>query len=303
MSPVRIAIVLAGAALAAAPAQALAAPEALSPGPYHGGALAEGGPALAYLRLAEDGRSFEAAITLRADCDDYPVPVQARIAVPEAELAEDGTATVVRSVTGDVSGPDGRPAREDGTSTVTVAFAPDGRVTGSVRLASTFRDAESGEPVADCDTGEVAFAARIVAAGSSRGRFRRPRRAGDLLGVAGVQPLVARVSARGDVEGLAFVYRSGCQLRADGRGTRRIVNLPDFRVRPDGRFSVRASQLLLVPGGEERVRIELRGRSRPDGTLRATVRLRGERDSGDTCDSGRLRIRTLPALDGDDVPG
>lgn len=285
--------------LAAPAAAAGAAPAEREPGPYHGGALPETGPVLAYLNVAEDGRRFEALITLRAECEDFAVPVQARISVPDARLDADGEATVTRRIEGSASGPDGRPAREEGESTVTVRVGRDGRASGTVRLASTFFDAEDESEVASCDTGTVAFRARQVR-GVPRGRARVPREATDLVGVAGVQPLVARTTAEGDLDGIAFVYRSSCQPRSDGRGARRIIFLPEFRVKSDGTFRVRASQQLLLPDGEEAVRIDLRGRFGPRGTVRARLRLRGvlEREGdeapGKSCDTGSMRVRMLP---------
>ena len=310
----RAAVVAALAGVLALPlgSAAAAAPPARAPGPYHGGGLPESGPVLAYLLVGQDGRDFEAAITLRAACDAYGVPVQARIAVPEGRLEADGTATVEREFTGTAAGPDGRPAREEGASTVTVSVGRRGAASGTVRLASTFFDSETGEEVARCDSGEVAFQAQIVprSVGRRGARSRLPRSEGTFLGVAGVQPLVARVAEGGQIDGMAFVYRSGCQLRPDGRGTRRIIFLPEFRVRRDGSFRVRASQQLLVPDGREEVRVELRGRYVPGGALRATVRLRGalfspdvdvDSDDGETrpakrCDTGKLPVRALPAL-------
>lgn len=312
MSAVRLravpAVLLAALAL---PAGAQAAGERI-PGPYHGGNVRdEAGPVLAYLKVAEDGDSFEAALTVRAECEAYGVPVQARIAVPDSALDEDGRATVVRRVEGEVTGPEGRPAREDGESTVTVEVGDDGRARGTVRLASTFYDAADGSEVARCDTGTVAFRARIVPVGLPRGREGRrytPRRATELLGIAGVQPFVARVTAGGHVSGMAFVYRSGCQKRTDGRGTRRVIFIPEFRVRRDGSFRVRASQQLLVPGGSEEVRIDIKGRYGPAGTVRGSVRLRGSMTSASDdpdpaapaeaevaeCDTGSLRLRAIP---------
>lgn len=303
MRPVRLralpAVLLAALAL---PAGAQAAGEPI-PGPYHGGNVRdEAGPVLAYLKVAEDGESFEAALTVRAECEAYGVPVQARVAVPESALDEDGRATVVRRIEGDVSGPDGQPAREDGEATVTVEVDDEGRAKGTVRLASTFFDAADGSEVARCDTGTVAFRARIVPVGLPRGREGRrytPRKATELLGIAGVQPFVARVGAGGRFDGMAFVYRSGCQQRADGRGTRRVIFIPEFRVRRDGSFRLRATQQLLVPGGGEEVRIDMKGRYGPSGTLRGSVRLRGEltregEDEPITCDTRSLRLRAIP---------
>lgn len=291
------ALLLALAAPAAASAQEESGPIA---GPYHGGSLRdEGGPVLAYLKVKEDG-GFEAALTVRAECEDFSVPVQARVAVPEGELDDEGRATVVRQIEGEAFGPDGRPAREQGEATVTLAVGDDGRARGTVRLASTFYDAQDGTEVASCDTGSVAFRARVVPVGLPRGKARLPRRATELLGIAGVQPLVAKVAKGGDLDGMAFVYRSNCQKRADGRGTRRIVFIPEFKVRDDGSFRVRATQQLLVPGGSEEVRIDIKGRYGPAGTVRGSLRLRGEltRDEEDSepisCDTGSLRLRAIP---------
>jgi len=305
-----VAALLAALALPVGGAGAASTP-VREPGPYQGGGLPESGPVLAYLLVGEDGRDFEAAFTLRAPCDAYEVPVQARIAVPEGRLAADGTATVERTFTGGAAGPDGSPAREQGTSTVTLRVGRGGVASGTVRLTSIFFDAETGEEVARCDSGELAFRAESIPRRVTGRGPRLPRAEGTFLGVAGVQPLVARVRRGGDLDGMAFVYRSGCQLRSDGRGTRRIVFLPEFRVRRDGSFRVRASQQLLVPDGQERVRIELRGRFVPGGALRATVRLWGslyspdvEVDSDDgetrpaeTCDSGKLPVRAVPAAE------
>ncbi len=283
----------------ATPAAAAAVREP-TPGPYHGGGLPETGPVLSYLRLAANGRTFEAALTLRATCDAYPVPLQARVAVTDGRLEEDGTATVVRRIEGDVTGPDGRPAREDGESTVTVRFLPGGRASGTVRLASTFTDAESGQEVARCDTGTLSFRNRIIPRVRPRGTPRIAREGTVLVGVAGVQPIVTRVGEDGDLDGLAFVYRSACQPRSDGRGTRRVVFVPEFRVRQDGSFHVRATQQLFTPGGVEQVRIDLRGRYVAGGAILGSVRLRGEltRDDGEavlTCDSKRMPVLALPS--------
>jgi hypothetical protein len=284
-------------ALAALAPAAPAAADGPRMGPYHGGRPAED-PVLVYLLVAGDGR-LDAAVTLRSRCDAYPVPVQARVAVSGARLDDAGEATAVRRITGTVSGPDGRRATEDGEATVRVRVGDDGRATGTVRLTSVFTDAEDGSEVARCDTGELAFAVRQVPGRLPR-RGARPAAGTELVGVAGVQPLVARVDEDGDLAGLALVYRSGCQARADGRGTRRIVALPTVPVRRDGTFAVRAvNQLFLGAGGEERVRIELRGRLGRGATVRGTVRLRGtltrdEDAEPATCDSGTLRVRGLP---------
>jgi hypothetical protein len=289
---------VAGLAGLAGPAAGTAFADGPRPGPYHGGAADEE-PVLAYLLVGRGGTSLDAAITLRARCDAFAVPVQARVAVIDAALDAEGEAVAVKSITGPVSGPDGEPATEDGEATVRVRVGDDGRARGTVRLASVFRDADTGEEVARCDTGELAFAVRQVPSKRARGG-RRGVAAGTLLaGRAGVQPFVARVDEDGGLEGLALVYRSGCQLRADGRGTRRIVALPRFAVRSDGTFAVRATNQLFVPGGVEDVRVELRGRLRADGTIAGTVRLRGVLARGDEeatrCDSGRLTVRALPA--------
>ena len=279
------------------PAVGTAVADGPRPGPYHGGAASED-PVLAYVLVGRTGASLDAAITLRARCDAFAVPVQARVAVTGVPLDAQGEAVAVRTITGPVSGPDGERATEDGEATLRVRVGSDGRARGTVRLASVFRDTETGQEVARCDTGELAFAVRQVP--SRRVRSRRAAAAGTLLaGRAGVQPLVARVGGDGGLDGLALVYRSGCQPRADGRGTRRVVALPRIPVRKDGTFAVRATNQLLVPGGVEEVRVELRGRLRADGTIVGTVRLRGVFARGDEeatrCDSRRLMVRALPA--------
>ena len=282
----------------AGPAAGAVSADGPRPGPYHGGAASED-PVLAYVLVDRGGASLDAAITLRARCDAFAVPVQARVAVTGAPLDAEGEAVAVRSVTGPVSGPDGEPAIEDGEATVRMQVGDDGRARGTVRLASVFRDADTGEEVARCDTGELAFAVRQVPSGRVRVRGRGVAAGALLAGRAGVQPFVARVAEDGKLDGLAFVYRSGCQVRADGRGTRRIVALPRVPVRSDGRFAVRATNQLIVPGGAEDVRVELRGRLRADGTIAGTARLRGVLSRGDEetkrCDSGRLVVRALPA--------
>lgn len=278
---------------AAGVAMLLAAPAAVpaadvGSGSYTGGALGEQ-PALAYLLVERDRESFQALLTVRADCEGYAVPVQATIAIRDGKLEDDGTATVTKQITGPVSGPDGRPAHEDGQATVTLAVEPDGDAEGTMHLRSTFRDAETGESVAECDTGVVPFRVMSVPSSAGEGRARKPRRGGLFLGVAAANPLVADVRRSGRISSMAFLYRSGCQRK------QRIVFVPAITPGSKGAFRVRGTQQLFTgEGSVERVVFRMTGRYGRDGGLRGTLRVQGELD-GQECDSGELKWRAAPA--------
>ncbi|HEX2084999.1 MAG TPA: hypothetical protein VHF89_04900 [Solirubrobacteraceae bacterium] len=282
-----LALSAAGAALLLAAPAAVPAADVGS-GSYTGGALGEQ-PALAYLLVARDKESFQALLTVRADCEGYAVPVQATVAIRDGRLEDDGTATVTKRITGDVTGPDGQAAKEDGEATVTLAVDPDGAAEGTMRLRSTFRDASTGEPVAECDTGSVPFLVMAVPPDAGEGRARKPRRGGLLLGVVDANPLVAEVRRSGRIERMAFLYRSGCQRK------QRIVFVPAITPGRKGAFRVRGSQQLFTgEGSVEQVTFRMTGRYGRDGGLRGTLRVQGELE-GRECDSGELKWRAAPA--------
>ena len=282
------------ALLAAGVALLLAAPAAVpaadvGSGSYHGGSLL-GRPALAYLLVERDRETVDVLVTARAECEGYPLPLQATVSFVDRKLGEDGKGAFAKVVEDSAVGPDGRPAREEAVSSVTLEVGPDGDAAGTMHLRSTFRDAETGEQVAECDTGLVPFRVMAVAPEAGEGRARRPRRSGTYLGVAAGGPLVADVRRSGTIDQMAFMYSSPCLKRA-GLPHRRIVFVPRITPGPKGAFRVRGTQQLFTGDGErEQVTFRMTGRYGRDGGLRGTLRLEGEY-AGSECDTGELRWR------------
>ena len=279
--------------LAAGTALLLAVPAAVpaadvESGSYTGGSLRDQ-PALAYVLVKPGGESLDALLHVRAECDGYPLPLQATASFRDVVLGDDGTATATKQIADTAVGPDGRPARESGEATLTVSVAPDGTAEGTFRLASTFTDAQSGEQVARCDTGAVPFAVMGVPRSAGEGRARKPRRAGTFLGVVNAYPLVADVRRSGRIDSMAFLYRSRCQ------GLQRIVFVPTITPSRRGAFRVRGTQQLFTRDGSvERVVFRMTGRYGRDGGLRGTLRVQGELD-GEECDTGEMRWRAARA--------
>ena len=286
MRRLRPSLLAAGAALLLAAPAAVPAAE-VKPGSYTGGSLREH-PALAYVLVKPGGDSLDALVHVRSDCEVYPLPLHATVSFRAAQLGEDGTATVTKTISDTARGPDGEPAHEQGEAVVTLQVADDGSATGGFRIRSTFRG-QDGATVAECDTGEVPLEVMGVPAGAGEGRARRPRRGGTYLGVVNAFPLVAEVRRSGTIEQTAFVYRSGCQRR------QRIVFLPAITPSRKGAFRVRGTQQLFAADGSvENVTVQMLGRYGRDGGLRGTVRLRGELD-GTECDTGELKWRAARA--------
>jgi hypothetical protein len=262
-------------------------------GSYHGGALGDQ-PALAYVLVERDAETVDVLVTARAECEGYDLPLQATVAFTDRALDGDGTATFTKPVTDRATGPGGRPARENGEASVMLEVAPDGRASGVMRLRSTFTDLETGEQVAACDTGAVAFDVVAVRPSAGEGRARRPRRGGTYLGVAGGGPLVADVRRNGTIDRMAFLYSSPC-LRRAGLAAQRIVFVPRITPGRKGAFRVRGTQQLFVGDGRsENVVFRMTGRYGRDGGLRGTVRVEGEL-GGDTCDTLELKWRAARA--------
>ena len=283
----------AGAALLLAAPAAVPAAD-VGTGSYHGGSLGDH-PALAYLLVERDAETVDVLVTARADCEGYSLPLQATVAFADRTLAVDGTATFTKPIQDTAVGPEGQPARESGEATVTLAVDDDGHAAGTMRLRSTFTDAQTGEQVAQCDTGVVPFRVRAVPPEAGEGRARRPRRGGIQLGVAGGSPLVAEVRRSGTIEQMAFMYSSPCLKRA-GRPHRRIVFVPTIKPGRKGAFRVRGTQQLFTgDGGSEDVTFRMTGRYGRDGGLRGTLRVQGEYAGGE-CDTGELRWRTAPTV-------
>jgi hypothetical protein len=289
-------------ALLAALALALTAPATASaadvlPGNYVGGGGGDE-PGLAFVSIDEDATTYVASFTVRAPCEAYDLPVQARIAVPATRLTDDGTSTVVRPVTGTARGPGGQQADESGEATFNLTVADDGTATGTARLRSTFTDAQTGAVVAQCDTGEQAFRVAIVPSRVSTRNGAAPRSA-DYLGAVGVQPLVARLRG-GDLQQITVLYRSGCQRRATGSAISRIVAVPRLDLKRNViAFRARGFNRLFSADGEEAVRFEIAARFGRRGALSGTIRYRGTLTDNDgdviaRCDSGALRFRALP---------
>jgi hypothetical protein len=288
-------LLLALALLALLPASAAAQGPAAA-GDYTGGGVGSE-PGLVFLSVADDGRTFRGVFTVRAPCEAYDLPVQARIAIPTSQLADDGSATITRPVTGTARGPQGQEATESGEAVVTVQFdADDGTVTGGARLRSTFRDA-SGAVVAECDTGEQQFRAAILPSLISKRRAAAPRNA-SFVGGVGVQPMVASMRG-GDIEQMTFLYRSGCQRRASGSAISRIVAVPELDLRPRVlAFTARGLNRLFSADGEEVVRFQLRVAFVRGGVMTGTIRYRGVLRNADDevvarCDSGTLKFTAI----------
>jgi hypothetical protein len=282
----RLVLSAAGVALLlAAPAAVPAA--GVKAGSYTGGSLLDQ-PALAYVLVKPGAESLDALVHVRSECEPYPLPLQASVSFRSVALAEDGTATATKTISDTATGPDGEPAHEDGTATLTLDVDRDGTATGTFRIASTFRG-QDGSTVAECDTGAVPFDVMGVPASAGEGRARKPRRGGTYLGVVNAFPLVAEVLRSGRIERTAFVYRSGCQRR------QRIVFLPAITPGRKGAFRVRGTQQLFTRDGSvENVVVRMTGRYGRDGGLRGTLRLQGELD-GTECDTGELKWRAARA--------
>ena len=280
-------LLAAGTALLLAVPAAVPAADVRS-GSYTGGSLREQ-PALAYLLVAPDGESLDALVHARAECDGYPLPLQATASFRDAALGEDGTATATKQIADTAVGPEGEPARENGEATLTVSVDADGTAEGTFRLRSTFTDAQSGEQVAHCDTGVVPFRVMGVPRSAGEGRARKPRRAATFLGVVNAYPLVADVRRSGRIDSMAFLYKSRCQ------GLQRIVFVPSITPSRRGAFRVRGTQQLFTRDGSvERVVFRMTGRYGRDGGLRGTLRVQGELD-GEECDTGEMRWRAAAA--------
>lgn len=283
-------LVTALALVFAAPASAQDA--TFATGSYTGGGSGDE-PGLAFVQVAEDAASYQAVFTVRAPCEAYELPVVARIAIPRTPLAEDGSSTVTRQISGTARGPDGQQANEQGEATFTLQLADDGTGTGTARLRSTFTDASTGAVVAQCDTGEQAFRVTVLPSLVSKRRAPAPRRTTDFLGAVGVQPLVASMSG-GDIESMTILYRSGCQRRASGSAISRIVAVPRLDLRRGVlAFRARGFNRLFTSNGEELVRFEIRGSFVRGGILTGTIRYRGVLTGFDDevvarCDSGAL---------------
>ena len=293
-------LALAGVLAATLLAPGAARAATVIPGDYTGGGLGDE-PALAFLSIADDQETLRGVVTVRADCEAYGLPVEARIAIPDTQLTADGVADGVRRITGTARGPDGQQANEDGEATFTVRVGEDGYAEGTARLRSTFRDARTGAVVAECDTGEQGFRAAVVPETVPRRTARAPR-SGDYIGGVGLQPLVARVRG-GDLTSMTVLYRSGCQRRATGSAVSRIVAVPrlDLAARVLA-FRARGFNRLFTADGEELVRFELSGRFRREGSLSGTIRYRGVMRDNDgrvvaRCDSGVLRWRAIRPRD------
>jgi hypothetical protein len=293
----RKAILAAVAVACATPAGASAADVAT--GSYTGGGTGEE-PGLAFVQVAEDAASYQAVFTVRAPCEAYQLPVVARIAIPRTPLADDGTSSVTRQVTGTARGPDGQQANESGAVTFTLKLNDDGTGSGTARLSSTFTDAATGAEVARCDTGEKSFRVAVMPSLVPQKRAPATRRSVDLLGAVGVQPLVASMSG-GDIESMTILYRSGCQRRASGSAVSRIVAVPRLDLdRGVLAFRARGFNRLFTSNGEELVRFEIRGSFVRGRILTGTIRYRGVlRDFDDEvvarCDSGPLPFTAIPA--------
>ncbi|HEX8123428.1 MAG TPA: hypothetical protein VF549_19410 [Solirubrobacteraceae bacterium] len=276
------------ALLLAAPAAVPAA--GVKAGSYTGGALRDQ-PALAYLLVKPGASAVDALVTSRAPCEGYPLPVQATVTFKDVPLDEDGTATATKQIDDTAVGPEGQSARESGEAALTLDVAEDGTAVGTMRLHSVFTDAQSGEQVAECDTGPVPVEMMGVPASAGEGRARRPRRGGLYLGVVNAYPLVAQVRRSGTIDSMAFLYNSRCQQQ------KRIVFVPTITPGRKGAFRVRGTQQLFSgDGSKEDVTFQMTGRYGRDGGLRGTLRVRGELDStGAQCDSGELKWRAARA--------
>lgn len=293
----RKALLAACAVACAAPAGASAANVAT--GSYTGGGTGEE-PGLAFVQVADDAASYQAVFTVRAPCEAYELPVVARIAIPRTALAEDGTSSVTRQITGPARGPDGQRADESGAVTFSLKLNDDGTGSGTARLSSTFTDAATGARIAQCDTGEQAFRVRVLPSLIPKRRAPATRRPVDLLGAVGVQPLVASMSG-GDIESMTILYRSGCQRRATGSAISRIVAVPRLDLKR-GVLAFRAQGFnrLFTANGEELVRFEIRGSFVRGRILTGTIRYRGVLRGFDDevlarCDSGPLPFTAVPA--------
>lgn len=288
----RLVLSVAGAALLLAAPAAVPAAD-VGTGSYHGGMPGDV-PALAYLLVGRDAETVDVLVTARAECEGYDLPLQATVAFSRRTLGEDGTATFTKPIQDTAVGPQGEPARENGEATVTLAVGPDGDATGTMRLASTFTHAQTGEHLAQCDTGVVQFAVMAVRPEAGEGRARRPRRGGVYLGVATGLPLVAEVRRSGTIEHMAFLYRSQC-MKTARKPHYRIVFVPTIRPGRKGAFRVRGTQQLFVgDGGSEDVTFRMTGRYGRDGGLRGTLRVQGEY-AGAECDTGELKWRAARA--------
>ncbi|HEX8205139.1 MAG TPA: hypothetical protein VF587_03670 [Solirubrobacteraceae bacterium] len=279
----RLVLFAAGTALLlAVPAAVPAA--GVKAGSYTGGALREQ-PALAYVLVKPGADELDALVHARAECEGYDLPLQATASFRDVAFDEDGVVAARKAIADTAVGPDGRQAREEGEATLDLALAPDGTADGFFRLRSTFTDVQTGEQVAQCDTGVVEFSVAGVPKTAGEGRARKPKRGGTYLGVVNAYPLVADVRRSGRIEEMAFLYRSRCQ------NLQRIVFVPTITPSRKGAFRVRGTQQLFTrEGSVESVTFRMTGRYGRDGGLRGTLRVQGELD-GASCDTGALAWR------------
>jgi hypothetical protein len=198
-----IALLAAAAVPAAAAPAAGALPDGRA-GVYGGGAVRD------YLqfvsaRVRADG-TFTARATLVTRCTPrFGDTLTETVSVRDKRLSAEGAYAATRSFEDDIERgvPTTGGLHAEGTVAFSARVLARGRALGAVRVRTVYSDPRTGERVARCDTGRVAWVAR-----------RPPPRAGE--GRAGLQPGTHRGTTGQDEPFLARVTDDGRMVRRAG---------------------------------------------------------------------------------------